>query len=257
MGLFDLFRKKTDTGSVGENQLEAVLKKAAAEPAFRPEFYKRLVSDNLVVLTARSELPDGTQTLKENSQVSLVTFQDGKIPVFTSTNRIFDKDIVKEQVPYLQLNGQDLFQMARGATFILNPYSDYGKELPPHEIESILDGSIFSGNHKKITIQQETQVQIGQPAKYPTEMVNSLKTLFATKRSVKKAYLGWIFDPASGEPPHYMIGLDATDIQNTIQEAGFTAQQFLSEGEMVNFMQIDDSGVSNYLVKQTRPFYEG
>ncbi len=39
-----------------------------------------------------------------------------------------NKDIVKEEVEYMQMKGKNLFDFAKGATFLLNPYSDYGKE---------------------------------------------------------------------------------------------------------------------------------
>lgn len=36
-----------------------------------------------------------------------------------------------------------MFGLAKGATFILNPYSDYNKELIPEEIENLLNGTIY------------------------------------------------------------------------------------------------------------------
>src|SRR5436189_4436612 len=142
MGLFDLFKKKADNSKQSnfnaENIIEATLRKASTEPAFRGEFYKRLLSEKLIVLTGKSNLPEGVQTVQENTNINLVTLTDGKIPVFTSTSKIFDKGIIKEQVPFLEMKGEDLFNLATGATFILNPYSDYGKELLPNEIESLL-----------------------------------------------------------------------------------------------------------------------
>lgn len=67
-------------------------------PAFRAEFYKRLLSDELVVITEKSGLPEGNHTFEPDTKVNIVSFADGKIPVFTSTERIFDKGVVKEQV---------------------------------------------------------------------------------------------------------------------------------------------------------------
>ena len=58
-------------------------------------------------------------------------------------NRVFDKGVIKEGVPYISLKGQDLFEVAKGATFILNPYSNYCKVLIPEEIENLMDGTIY------------------------------------------------------------------------------------------------------------------
>ncbi|MBK8873845.1 MAG: SseB family protein [Bacteroidetes bacterium] len=118
-------------------------------------------------------------------------FVDGKIPVFTSTERIFDKGVVKEQVEFMQMKGENLFRLAKGATFLLNPYSDYGKELLSDEVEKMLSGNILNVNAKTITIQKETKVQIGQPTKYPTDIINSLKVLFADKPKYQSS-LPWV-----------------------------------------------------------------
>jgi len=258
MGLFDFLKKKQDRQLSNSSTLEQLLQKAAIEPAFRAEFYERLLTDELVVITRNSNLPQGNQILQQDTPVNIVSYEDGKIPVFTSTDRIFDKGVVKEQVEYMQLKGKNLFGLAKGATFLLNPYSDYGKELLPDEIERLLNGTILTDTAKILTIEKETKVQIGQPAKYPTDMVNSLKKLFSERPNIKAAYLGWIFNPDSGEPPHYIFALDADgDLESLTQEAGFTAKQFLEQHEFVDFIKVDKSGgISDYFIKQTKAFYE-
>lgn len=258
MGLFDIFKKKPNRAISNDLTLETLVQKAATEPAYRAEFYKRLLADELVVITEKSGLPEGNHTLEQDTKVNIVSYADGKIPVFTSTERIFDKGVVKEQVEYMQMKGENLFRLAKGATFLLNPYSDYGKELLPDEVEKMLSGNILNVNAKTITIQKETKVQIGQPTKYPTDIINSLKVLFADKPNIKAAYLGWIYNPDSGEPPHYIFGLDADgDIQSVTQEAGFTAQQFLGKDELVDFILVDNKpGVSSYFLKSVEPFYK-
>lgn len=260
MGLLDFFKKKQN-GQTNNDRLtlEQLLQKAASEPAYRAEFYKRLLTDEVVVITQNSNLKEGDQILQQDTAVNIVSFPDGRIPVFTSTDRIFDKGVIKEQVEYMQMKGENLCRLAHGATFLLNPYSDYGKELLPDEIERLLNGTILTDTAKTLTIEKETRVQIGQPAKYPTDIVHSLRRLFSERPNVKAAYIGWIFNPDSGEPPHYIFALDVDgDLQNLAQEVGSTAKQFLEQHEFVDFIKIDNSGsgISNYFLKQTEPFYK-
>ena len=258
MGLFDLFKKKNSQQPLDNITLETLVQKAATEPAYRAEFYKRLLSDELIIITQNSGRQQGNHILQEETKVNIVSYPDGKIPVFTSTDRIFDKGVVKEEVEYMQMKGENLFDLAKGATFLLNPYSDYGKELLPDEVERMLSGKILTDTSKTLTIEKETKVQIGQPAKYPTDIINSLKILFTNKPNLKAAYLGWIFDPESGEPPHYIFGLEADgDIENLTQEAGFTAKQFLESDEFVDFIKVDKkNGLSEYFLKSVEPFYK-
>lgn len=144
MGIFDIFKKKKTDSTFPENELEQCLMRAASETSAQKEFYQKLLWNQLFVLTAgHDSSEEGTQILKEDTTVQFVTFEEGQIPVFTSTNRIFDKGVIKKEVPYMSLKGQDLFGVAKGVTFILNPYSDYGKELIPEEIENLLNGTIY------------------------------------------------------------------------------------------------------------------
>lgn len=145
MGIFDIFKKKKTDSTFPENELEQSLMKAASNISAQKDFYQKLLWNQLYVLTSEQSVSEeGNQTIEEDTTVQFVTFEGGQIPVFTSTNRIFDKGIIKESVPYLGLKGQDLFGVAKGATFILNPYSDYAKELVPEEIEHLMNGSIYS-----------------------------------------------------------------------------------------------------------------
>lgn len=144
MGIFDIFKKKKTDATFPENELEQCLLRAASETSAQKEFYIKLLWSQLFVLTVEQyPSEEGSKTLEEDTTVQFITFEEGQIPIFTSANRIFDKGIIKNKVSYVSLKGQDLFGLAKGATFVLNPYSDYGKELTPEEIESLLDGTIY------------------------------------------------------------------------------------------------------------------
>ncbi len=150
MGLFDLFKKKKTISSFPENELEQSLMQAASSVAAQKEFYQKLLWSQLYVLTGKESVTkEGVQVLEKDTTVQLVAFEGGQIPVFTSANRINDKGIVKEELYYMSLKAQDLFGMAKGATFVLNPYSDYGKELIPEEIECLLNGTIYAKIEEK------------------------------------------------------------------------------------------------------------
>jgi tetratricopeptide (TPR) repeat protein len=144
MGLFSIFKKKKTGSAFPENELEQCLLNAKSDALAQKNFYQKLLWNQLLVLTAdHSNSEAELQILEKHSEVQLVTFENGQIPVFTSANRIFDKNVVKTEVPYMSIKGHDLFEAAKGATFILNPYSDYRKELIPEEIENLMNGTIY------------------------------------------------------------------------------------------------------------------
>ncbi len=230
-----------------------MLKKAASDPTIRADFYKKLLSEELLILSDQVGLSAGKQVLQKDTTVKIVSFGDGKIPVFTSTDRIFDKGVIKEQVNYLAAKGEDLFNFAKGATFLLNPYSDYGKELLPNEIEELLSGRLFHSLTRTINIQKETQALIDQPVNYPTNIIHALNQLFQSTPAVKAAYLGWMQFPNTDEPPHYVFCIDADgDTQLLYNTAGQLVQQFLKSGEFVDFVSKGTFGYFDTIA----PFYK-
>jgi hypothetical protein len=256
MGLFDLFKKKPKAQNNQETlNLEEFIKKVQKEPSLRFELYPRLLNEHLVLITMKSNLKDGQHTIEQDSNVNIVSYPDGSIPMFSSTDRIFDKGVIKEQVSYILMKGQNLFEYAKGATLILNPYSDFRIELQPAEIENILTSSSES-LPQNFKIEKNTNIQIGQPAKYPTEIVNALKTLFETHPTIKAAYLGWIYQPESGEPAHLIFGLDADGELNVVfQEASLIVSKYLDKQDFADFIKIDDNFISDYFLNKTVPFY--
>ena len=145
MGLFDIFKKKKTESTFPENEIEKCLTQTTSNFSAQKQFYQKLMWNQLFVLTSEKSISEvENQTLENDINVQFVIFENGQIPVFTSINRIFDKGIIKEKVPYLSIKGQDLFKSLNGATFILNPYSDFVKELIPEEIETLLNGTIYN-----------------------------------------------------------------------------------------------------------------
>lgn len=145
MGLFDIFKKKKTESTFPENEIEKYLMQAASNFSAQKEFYVKLLENQLYVLTNDNSISGiGNQTLENDVTIQCVIFENGQIPIFTSINRIFDKGIIPKIVPYLSLKGQVLFETLNGATFILNPYSDFTKELIPEEIENLLNGKIYN-----------------------------------------------------------------------------------------------------------------
>jgi hypothetical protein len=101
-----------------------LIQKAACEPVYRIEFYQRLLAEDLFVISD-GVTPLGNIQIPVGTNINLARFPDGEIPVFTSKERIFDKGIITNQVKTLKMSERNLFELAKGAGFVLNPYSDF------------------------------------------------------------------------------------------------------------------------------------
>ena len=144
MGLLDIFKKKKTKSSYQENELELCLRHASTNVISKKDFYQKLIWNQLFILTTNNSISDiENSDLKSDTTVEFVVFEKGRIPIFSSTNKLFEKNILKQGTPFINLKGLDLFEGTKGATFILNPFSDCAKELSPEEIESVMNGTIF------------------------------------------------------------------------------------------------------------------
>ncbi|GAA4022500.1 enhanced serine sensitivity protein SseB [Hymenobacter glaciei] len=262
MGLFDFLKRQPEAipGPAFEATatLEELLKLATSDPAYRPEFYRRILVEPLVVITDENPEQVVTQqtTLSAGSTLRVQAFPDGSVPVFTSPERIFDGEGPQAKVAYVQMKGRNLMETLHGATLVLNPYSEVVKQMPPEEIAQILAGTMLDIG-KQVTIQKDTQVLLGQPAVYPTAMTEGLARLLSQEPRVRAAYLGWIHDPADSLPPHYILCLDVEGEMAAIaRQVGYVGQQFLGPNEPLDIVQADESSLTSYF-RETTPFYTG
>jgi hypothetical protein len=241
-----------------QNALEEALLRAASDPAFRPKFYKELEKADLFIIqeSLPGEVP-GPRVLKAGEQLRIFPLEwnaKSYLPVFSSPLRI-KAFAPQSDFAFMGINAMALLKMTRGAEMLLNPGSEIGKELKKEEIAAILDGSIWKTGESH-TVEEDSQVLIGEPAQVPGELLGALERYFKNEKSVKRAYLAQILDPKRNEGAHKLLALECTgEWERIVSEAGMVAQN-IAQKELVDVMQIDESNeLSQYLVKNIKPFY--
>ncbi len=241
------------------NALEDALRLAADNPSHRPEFYSLLLESSIYILSQQDGFPSEVRKLEVGEKISIQNLvrNDGSpvIPFFTSLNTL--RKAIEVESSFMELPARALFEMTKGAVLVLNPKSPYGKEFFPKEIEALLSEGVNRLPEKRITT-EETKVLLGQPANYPSQMADSLSTLFSKRSNVKAAYLALMHNPSQDEKPHLLIGIEAErDIEKIIREAGVVAGDTAPGGEPVDLVRIErhDQGLSQYFIQQVKPFY--
>lgn len=245
---------------IEENALDKALRRAADEPAERPEFYHILLESTVFVIGSSNQISEGISTLEAGSNVQIQNWQkqDGSpvIPFFSSLQAL--ERAIEGEESYMALPARPFFEMTRGATLVLNPRSDYGKEFFPDEIEALLSEGVNKLPASRV-VQKETKVLLGQPKDYPAAMVSSLTTLLSKHSDVKAAYLALMHDPSVDEKPHLVIGIEAENhFENVIREAGAVAGDMAPAGEPVDLVRVihGEHGLSRYFLEEVKPFYE-
>jgi len=245
------------------NHLDELLAQAAKNPAVRPEFYRALLEDTLLVLTPFEEAVYGEQTLKKDENIKLVNWvlkEKQFIPVFTSIERMNEAlQGVSEKYNYLAMKGSSLLSILsqEDTSMILNARCSIGKEFTINEIQQLANGKYFEPNRTEV-VQKERKVLLGQPKEYPHELIDALKQLFSKYPCIEAAYLAHMVDPESGDAPHTLIGYRASgDCTQVLQDAGVIARELAPKGSPIDFTELGKGGgVEDYLTKETTPFYQ-
>lgn len=242
------------------NDLERKLMLAADDPASRPEFYEALMGSDVFVIGHADSEGEGVSIIPAGAKLSIVNWEknDGTpvIPFFTSLETL--QRALTEEARYVALPARSLFEVTLGSFLVLNPASPYGKEFFPNEIKALLDTGMNHVPQSRV-VQRETNVLLGQPANYPSEMVSSLTALLAKHSVVKAAYLCLMHDSSASEKPTLVVGFEGEgDLSKAMQAAGSVAADTAPKGEAVDFtvLKRGEAGLSDYMFKSVKPFYE-
>ncbi|OPY69362.1 MAG: enhanced serine sensitivity protein SseB [Syntrophorhabdus sp. PtaU1.Bin002] len=242
-----------------QNQFEESLIEATVDPACRPQFYKDLVeSDVFIIQEGPPPEKQGSVTLTEGYSLQIRHIEhNGKsyIPVFSSLQRL--QAVIERESGYIALNALEFMKITAGSDLLLNPGSEYGKELTKEEIASIIDGTIWQPSERYVA-EKDIQVTLGQPANYPRELVEVLIRFFKNTKQVKRAYLAHFYNPETDEKPHTLIALEVTENWDVVMAScGIIARDVPSPDPPVDFLQITGKGgLEDYFLRECKPFYE-
>jgi len=240
------------------NQLEETLLHAATIPEARPLFYRALLEEEvLVVLHPKEGIEPGEVAPTEGMEIQLQVLNDGKIPVFTSLQRISDGSVDLETLSYLRLRGLDLFQMVQGADCALNPFSPVGKLLLAPELAELLAGSLTAAPQEGGP--QDMQVTLAPAGDEHSALTEALRAYCADNANIESAYIAQMQIQGSPEPPRLLLALHATDNDPAfLEQLGPIVQGTIEGQQTLDIMLIDpnsDEPINQYF-QQAEPVYQ-
>ena len=238
---------------IAENELEKALVKAVKNPLHAPDFYRLLLEADLLVLGTVEGREDASEkfTLTPGGKFNLVTgLKDGApfLPVFSSLLRM--QEYVKQESKYLSINGRALLDMMRDAPVILNPASEYGKELSAVEVLQLLEAP-----------RSEARTVIGE-ADYPMALVSMLTGIFARRPDIAAAWMIQVTFADRAKQPHPLVGIELDtgtggDWVSLLQAIEAAAEDSVP-GMVFDIQRIDrrsPAGMTGTLL-QVPPFYQ-
>lgn len=207
MGLFNFLKPKQNPQP---KSIDEIFDLASKDISYRPLFYRTILETGLYVLIQRDEkFPRGTFTSDENTTLKVRMLSDGTVPLFTSEEKIYDNNVIKEQAAYVVIKGQAIFDMfPNPPRMFLNPYSRPAKEFLPDEIIKLRTGQLFDVDEEWF-MKKGATVEIGMPTNYPTELASALKKYSETREEVTEVYLALMRNSQTNEKPNLLIGIKA------------------------------------------------
>ena len=237
---------------ISENELEQALVKAAKDPAAAPDFYRLLLESNLLVMGTAEGMENAREefALSRGGKLNLISGLKGGaqyLPVFSSMSRM--QEFVKQETKFLSIRGRDLLDITRGAPVILNPASEYGKELSAQQVLQLLDGP--GAGVPQYTIEEE----------YPAALVEALVSVFGTRPDVVSAWMVKVAFSDRGGERHPLVGIemDANGDWPSLIKAIEDAAQTQVPGMVFDIHRVDrinPIGLTEALLK-SRPIYVG
>lgn len=237
---------------ISENELERALVQAVKNPHQAPDFYRLLLESDLLVMGTAQGQEDATETfrLTPGGKLNLVPgMKNGSafLPIFSSLARM--QEYVRQDSRYLRINGRALLDLTRGAPVILNPASEYGKELSPQQIAQLLDPQAA----------RTPRIAVGE-TEYPMPLVNALTEAFTARPDIEAAWMIQVAF-ADRDAPHPLVGVELEagtggDWPSLLQAVQAAAEHSVP-GMVFDLQRIDRAHPNNLTdaLLQVPPFY--
>jgi hypothetical protein len=239
------------------NILEELLMRAVNEPNVRPAFYQALLHEPLLAVTLPKEGDEGGEVeITPGMEIQLQVLNDGKIPLFTAPERIFEGGMPAESVSYIRVRGLDLLQMVQATDCVLNPFSPAGKLLTSQEIQELLASDLTT---PPAEAGGQVPVQLGPPAEAPTVLLDALSGFCAEHSFVEKAFLAEMRIENSPELPRLLLAFQTEEQQaEFLQELGPVIEGKIEGYQFVDMMVLNPASEEpiNQYFEQQEPFYQ-
>lgn len=196
-----------------------------------------------------SENAAGKEILKSDISIKLLHLSNEKqeawLPIFTDWEEVSKaynrncKTMLLQLTDYQAILNKD----DKYAGVSINPYGE-NIILSKQNINAVLE------QHN--TIKKGEKIQIGEPAKYPKKLMQSLCSLFSTMSSVNAAYLLYMVKNNEGS---YLLVVDTENPEGDFPIIGKASVKCLGGGELLDLMPLN-SQLGKSSCNDKEPFYK-
>lgn len=235
------------------NDLELDLVRAAEEPEARAPFLKTLLDAELAFALARNGGEYQAPELESDG-----TFF---VPIFTSEERV--KEVFgREKMTIVRQTFRQIVEQIADANFVLNPGSDYGREIMQADVAAMLAGDFETAAASLDDDQDGPEAAplptaVGRPSPAPTHLTGPLAKLFATIPEVRAAHFAQAVFPDPSGVKRLVLGVATDgDLDEALDRVSDVLDEVARPSDVIDFVPVPGSPLDFYFERDTSPFYK-
>ncbi|PRR81363.1 enhanced serine sensitivity protein SseB [Clostridium vincentii] len=240
------------------NSMNTCLNEKTVENEFA--FIEKLTKANfLAPIIFKGEIENGV--IKEDSTMSFKTItnsvDEAFFLAFTDWEELGKWSKQKEQtliVPYDDLKAMVLKDNLNIKGFVINAYGQNFLITPElMEYFSKIKSEVLEVS--EVVVKKNTKIFLGQPAKYPQEMVDALITFFKEHNNVDSAHL-FLYSREGEEKPNLLLIIDFIGGKDELfSQVAAVTKLYLGKDEYIDLISMGDTFTKN-ATKDSTPFYK-
>lgn len=244
-----------------ENDLERALVRAADDASARAPFFEQLLDAELTLALVESR---GSKGSGGGYEVPEVMSDDvAFVPVFTADSRV-EAMFGFEKMMKVRQTFRQILEQIDGANFVLNPGSDYGREIMEEDVQAMLAGDFakaaesddFAADGGFDQEEEALPQVVGRPSPQPTHLVKPLVKLFGGLREVRAVYLAQSLFPDAQGLKRLVIGIECDgDIDVVLDHVGEVLDDVAKPSDVIDFVPVPGSPLDGYFAKDNQPIY--
>jgi hypothetical protein len=244
-----------------ENDLERSLVRAAEDPAARVPFLKSLLDGELSF--ALVEAGGGRS---EGYEVPEVTDEGlSFVPIFTADSRV-KAMFGRERMMVVRQTFRQIIGQVEGANFVLNPGSDYGREIMAEDVAAMLAGDFekaaesddSDGAGEGGYDEAPLPSAVVRPSPMPMHLTAPLAKLFADMPEVRAAHVAQSLFAEPDGLKRLVIGLaleEGGDLDEALDRMGEVLDRAAKPTDVIDFVPVPGSPLDSYFERDAAPFY--
>lgn len=200
---------------------------------------------------------DGTAVFKKDTTLAFEMFADGQgthyLPVYTDWNELRKNERYRDaHVDTLIVSFDDICAIAKGkAGTVINPFSDNFVITPSNLVHMKQHKDYLTKGYTENVTEKDTTVQLGEPADYPTEMVEAIRQYAKTNRAINAIWLKLMVK--DGEQSYLLIVDFTGDRREVFSSIARAGTPYIHNGLPIDMVPLNDSFGKNAATGE--PFY--